>query len=307
MLFYKPSLERIGITVSVRTIDSSQYENRLRQWDFDIIIASWGESLSPGNEQRGYWSSQAADIPGSRNLIGIKNPAVDALDRARDLFQGAATSWSPPPRRSTACCCGITTWCRNGPIGKLAHRALGSFQPSGDHAEIRPIGVSHDLVVGRGQGGQGAAAVLITRRHALVLSAGAIAAAKFIGPARAQAAERHGMSAFGDLAYPADFPHFNYVNPDAPKGGVFSQIGPNRQYNQSFLTFNSLNSYILKGDGAQGMELTFATLMVRSGDEPDAMYGLAARGVRISDDGLTYTFLLRARGEIPRRHAAHRA
>jgi microcin C transport system substrate-binding protein len=79
VLFYKPSLERVGITVSVRTIDSSQYENRLRQWDFDIIIASWGESLSPGNEQRGFWGSQAADIPGSRNLIGIKNPAVDAL------------------------------------------------------------------------------------------------------------------------------------------------------------------------------------------------------------------------------------
>ena len=79
MLFYKPSLERIGITVSVRTIDSSQYENRLRQWDFDIIIASWRQSLSPGNEQRDFWGSQAADIPGSRNLIGIKNPAVDEM------------------------------------------------------------------------------------------------------------------------------------------------------------------------------------------------------------------------------------
>ena len=101
------------------------------------------------------------------------------------------------------------------------------------------------------------------------------------------------MSAFGDLVYPANFPHFNYVNPDAPKGGGFSQIGPNRQYNQSFLTFNSLNSYILKGDAAQGMELTFATLMARSGDEPDAMYGLAARGVAISADGLTYRFGLR--------------
>ncbi len=79
VLFYKPSLERIGITVSVRMVDSAQYENRLRQWDYDIITASWGESLSPGNEQRGFWSSQAADQPGSRNLIGIKNPAVDAL------------------------------------------------------------------------------------------------------------------------------------------------------------------------------------------------------------------------------------
>jgi microcin C transport system substrate-binding protein len=79
MLFYKPSLQRLGIDVSVRTVDSSQYENRLRQWQFDIVVASWAESLSPGNEQRGYWGSQAADIPGSRNLVGIKNPAVDAM------------------------------------------------------------------------------------------------------------------------------------------------------------------------------------------------------------------------------------
>jgi microcin C transport system substrate-binding protein len=101
------------------------------------------------------------------------------------------------------------------------------------------------------------------------------------------------MSAFGDLAYPTDFQHFSYVDPNAPKGGVFSQIGPDRQFNQNFLTFNSLNSYILKGDAAQGMELTFATLMVRSGDEPDAMYGLAAENVRRSADGLTYEFFIR--------------
>ena len=79
MLFFKPSLERLGIAVSVRTIDTSQYENRLRQWDFDIIINSWAQSLSPGNEQRNFWGSQAADQPGSRNLVGIKNPAVDTL------------------------------------------------------------------------------------------------------------------------------------------------------------------------------------------------------------------------------------
>jgi len=79
VLFYKPSLERLGMEVTLRTVDEAQYENRLRQWDFDIIVASWAQSLSPGNEQRGYWGSQAADIPGSRNLIGIKNPAIDAL------------------------------------------------------------------------------------------------------------------------------------------------------------------------------------------------------------------------------------
>ena len=79
LLFFKPSLERLGMDVAVRTVDSAQYENRLRQFDFDIIVANWGESLSPGNEQRGYWGSQAADRPGSRNLVGIKNPAVDEL------------------------------------------------------------------------------------------------------------------------------------------------------------------------------------------------------------------------------------
>lgn len=79
MLFNKPALERLGVTVNVRTVDEAQYENRLRQWDFDITTAVWGQSLSPGNEQRGFWGSQAADQPGSRNLVGIKNPAVDAL------------------------------------------------------------------------------------------------------------------------------------------------------------------------------------------------------------------------------------
>jgi microcin C transport system substrate-binding protein len=77
--FWKPLLDRVGIDSSVRVVDASQYENRLRGWDFDMILGSWGQSLSPGNEQRGYWGSQAADQAGSRNYIGIKDPAVDAL------------------------------------------------------------------------------------------------------------------------------------------------------------------------------------------------------------------------------------
>jgi microcin C transport system substrate-binding protein len=79
ILFYKPSLERLGIDVNVRSVDDIQYENRLRSWDFDIISWVWAESLSPGNEQRDFWGSKAADTPGSRNYIGIKDPAVDAL------------------------------------------------------------------------------------------------------------------------------------------------------------------------------------------------------------------------------------
>ena len=79
ILLYKPSLVRLGIDVTVRSVDDVQYENRLRNFDFDIIIASWPQSLSPGNEQRDLWSSRAADTHGSRNYVGIKNPAVDAL------------------------------------------------------------------------------------------------------------------------------------------------------------------------------------------------------------------------------------
>jgi microcin C transport system substrate-binding protein len=136
-----------------------------------------------------------------------------------------------------------------------------------------------------------------SRRRVLRVAAGvavAAAAGANISPASAeQDIESHGLSAFGDLAYSPGFHHFRYADPNAPKGGSFSQIGPDRQYNQNFLTFNSLNSYILKGDAAQGIQLTFATLMVRCGDEPDAMYGLAAAKVRRSADGLTYTFFMR--------------
>src|SRR2546429_784351 len=133
----------------------------------------------------------------------------------------------------------------------------------------------------------------LTRRKTLLLGAAALAST--IGwPALAQEGpERHGMSAFGDLKYPAGFKHFDYVDPNAPKGGTFSQIGATRTFNQNFLTFNSLNIFILKGDGAQGMELTFASLLTRAADEPDALYGLAARAVRISADGLAYRFLMR--------------
>ena len=80
-LFYKPSLERLGITVSVRTVDEAQYENRLRNWDFDIVTYAWGEARLPGSELRDYWGSEAAAQPGSGNVIGIENPAVDAMIR----------------------------------------------------------------------------------------------------------------------------------------------------------------------------------------------------------------------------------
>src|SRR6202035_2142986 len=134
----------------------------------------------------------------------------------------------------------------------------------------------------------------LSRRHVLTLGAIALGAS-WGRPAMAAEAgtEAHGMSAFGDLKYPPDFHHFGYVNVNAPKGGFFSTIPSGRAYNQSFQTFNSLDASILKGDGAQGMGMTFATLMARAGDEPAALNGRAAKSVASSPDGLVYRFTLR--------------
>jgi microcin C transport system substrate-binding protein len=79
VLLYKQSLARLGIEVTVRIVDDVQYANRLRQWDFDVVVESWTETLSPGNELRDYWGSLAAVTPGSRNIIGIADKAVDSL------------------------------------------------------------------------------------------------------------------------------------------------------------------------------------------------------------------------------------
>ena len=134
-----------------------------------------------------------------------------------------------------------------------------------------------------------------TRRE-LVLGATALGTWTALGaPAPAQEGEResHGLSAFGDLKYPPDFKHFDYVNLAAPKGGGASYVISSVAGNQNFQTFNTLNIHVLKGDGAAGMGLTFDSLMAASQDEPDSLYGLVARAVRISADGRVYRFVLR--------------
>ena len=300
ILFYKPSLERLGVTVTVRTVDDVQYENRLRNWDFDIIIASWPQSLSPGNEQRDFWGSPAADTPGSRNLRRHQEPGGRCADRAGHLRQGSRRTGRRHQGARPRAACGTTTSCRNGPTARCAPRAgIVSAVPIAlpkygaaafptvwwwDAEKAAKAGRASDQVSPASSPAATRSCSAPARWQSAVRRAGAAQAG----------AERHGMSAFGDLKYPADFKHFDYVNPNAPKGGVFSHIGSTRAFNQNFLTFNSLNSFILKGDGAQGMELTFASLMVRAEDEPDAMYGLAARAVRdLAPTGSTYRFLMR--------------
>ena len=104
---------------------------------------------------------------------------------------------------------------------------------------------------------------------------------------------RHGLSVFGALKYSPDFEHFDYVNPDAPKGGRFVFTAPSWAYNQNHATFNTLNGFVLKGDAPPRIEMVFDSLMVRAFDEPDAIYGLLARSVSLSADGNSYRFALR--------------
>jgi microcin C transport system substrate-binding protein len=136
----------------------------------------------------------------------------------------------------------------------------------------------------------------ITRRSALKVTAAGLALPWGALPRAAFAEgeiESHGLSAFGDLALPADFKHFNYVNPEAPKGGLLSLQITSSGGNQNLDTFDTLNMYSKKGDGAAGLSATFDNLMLSTGDEPDSVYGLVARAVRYSADKLAYRFLLR--------------
>jgi microcin C transport system substrate-binding protein len=73
------NLAKVGVKGSIRVVDATQYTNRIMTYDYDMIVGSWGQSNSPGNEQRGYWTSAAADAPGGQNYIGLKDPVVDRI------------------------------------------------------------------------------------------------------------------------------------------------------------------------------------------------------------------------------------
>ena len=112
-------------------------------------------------------------------------------------------------------------------------------------------------------------------------------------PSATDFTEVHGLSSFGELLLPPDFKHFSYVNSEAPKGGSITMQLKRAGGNQNFDTFNTFNIYSFSGDGAAGIDMVFDTLMVSCADEPSSMYGLLARAVRVSQDKLTYKFLLR--------------
>ena len=135
------------------------------------------------------------------------------------------------------------------------------------------------------------------RRRSFLAGAGALGVAPLlptpIFAATPTGQKLHGLSAFGELKYPPDFKHFEWVNADAPKGGRMNINVPNWVYNQSPLTFNTLNSFALKGESPPRTEMCFDSLMTRSLDEPDACYGLLADGVTISDDRNIFEFSIR--------------
>lgn len=135
---YKQQLELLGIGVSIKTVDGAQYERQTQTFDYDIIVGSWGQSLSPGNEQRDFWGSASADAKGSRNFVGIKNPAIDklvdavifskdreglttackALDRALIWNHYVVPHWYIPYERTAR-------WDRFGKPDKLPDYAIG--------------------------------------------------------------------------------------------------------------------------------------------------------------------------------------
>ena len=126
----------------------------------------------------------------------------------------------------------------------------------------------------------------LTRRAFNRLTAGTAASALLAPMAHADAPS-HGISAFGDLKYPADFAHFDYVNPDAPKGGTWSTGYGN-------VTYDSFNPFILKGNAAIGISsLIYDSLMVSAGDEADSMYGLLAESAEMPEDRMWVAFNLR--------------
>lgn len=135
-----------------------------------------------------------------------------------------------------------------------------------------------------------------TRRRFMALGAAAAMAPLLPGrgiAALATGKPLYGISTFGDLKYAPDFTHFDYASPDAPQGGTFNFQVPNWYFNQSPLSFNTLNTWVPRGDAPPRVELTHDTLMTGSLDEPDSFYGLLAESITISDDRNSFTFRIR--------------
>ncbi len=290
---YQQQLELLGIGVTIKTIDSAQYERRTQTFDYDIVVGSWGQSLSPGNEQRDFWG-----IGGGRQrtaaaiYVGIKNPAIDkiidaiifaknrkgliaackALDRVLIWNHYVVPMWYIPYERTAR-------WDRFGKPDKLPDYSIGFPTIWWWDEETRREGARDDAA----RRGVGACAASL-----LAASGACRAAPRAFDFRRSQISRR--ISA-----------HFDYVNPRCAQGRAH---GADRAP-WPIDTFDSFNGYILKGDPAQGIELMFDTLMARAIDEPDAVYGLVAKTADVAADRQERDFRAARGSEIRRWHGAH--
>ncbi len=123
------NLDRLGIKSTIRMVDSAQYTRRLNVFDYDIVVGNFAQSDSPGNEQRDFWGSEAADREGSPNLIGVKSPAIDKLiDHvifAKDRAELVAATQRARPRAAMERVRGAAMV-----LAECAHRLLGPLRPA---------------------------------------------------------------------------------------------------------------------------------------------------------------------------------
>ena len=147
-LFYAENLKRIGVGVTIRAVDDAQYQNRLRQWDYDIIVDSWSQTLTPGNELRGYFGSEAACNARFAQLRRHQEPCGRHADWPRHRRQGSRRTQRgrarARPRLVMEPLRGAAMDLQQNP-----DRPLGSLRQARPDAGIRTASVSDDLVVGR--------------------------------------------------------------------------------------------------------------------------------------------------------------
>ena len=249
---YKASLDRLGIVTTVRIVDDVQHVNRTRSFDFDIVSGIWGQSLSPGNEQREFWGSQAASREGSRNLAGISDPGRRRTDRPGHLRARTAPNWSLQQRRSIASCSPTTTWCRNGPPERNAPPAGTASAILKPSRAMAASGFPTIWWFDRGQGRQDGSdqVSFLTRRRLLATGA---AAGLVVSPSRPGCRwrrwprdPRHVELRRSELSGRISSISTTSIHPRQKAGRWRSRSGK-RTGNQNFDTFNTLNVFVLQG------------------------------------------------------------
>ena len=288
-------------------VDSAQYKRREDGHDYDIIVDNFPQSESPGNEQRDFWGSAAADKDGSPQHRRHQEPRDRQADRQDRVLDGPRRS----RRRNHGARSRAAVELLRGAAVALSFRALGllGYLRAPADASVANRG-AHASLVDRSREAEGARrphAANDGQRHRRSAEPrpGQPACSRScwrrpcsVPPALAEF--RHGLSAFGDLKYPADFKHFDYVNPDAPKGGRLSTIGTERAHDLRQL--QRLHPEGRRGAGAR--------VPVRHPDDARrrrARCGLWPRRQRGRDRARPHVGHLpaAARGKVRRRLAAH--